>query len=209
MVLSPGGIAVILLLPMVGILISKVDARYMIAFGFLVTSIGLFRFSHMTLDISFSDAVWTRVLQACGLAFLFVPISTVAYIGMPKEKSNAISGITNLARNVGGSFGISFVTTLIARRAQYHQSILVSHLDRYNDTVRGTIDGTSKLLMQHGSSASNASQQAYGLLYNSVSRQANFLGYTDTFWLLAVGTAILVPCVFIMKKARATKVAAH
>jgi DHA2 family multidrug resistance protein len=209
MVLSPGGIAVILLLPLVGTLISKTDTRYLIAFGFAVTSIGLLRFSHLTLDISFSDAMWARVLQACGLAFLFVPINTVAYAGMPREKSNAISGITNLARNIGGSVGISFVTTFLVRRAQYHQSVLVSHVDKYSDVVRSTIDGTTNALIQHGSAPATASRQAYGSLYHTLSRQAHFLGYVDAFWLLAVFSACMVPCVFLMNRARPSGAAAH
>jgi MFS transporter, DHA2 family, multidrug resistance protein len=194
---------------MVGLLISKTDTRYLIAFGFAVTSIGLFRFSHLTLDISFSDAMWTRVLQACGLAFLFVPINTVAYAGMPREKSNSISGITNLARNIGGSVGISFVTTFLARRSQYHQNVLVSHVDKYSDAVRSTIDGTTNALIQHGSAPATAAQQAYGNLYHTLGRQASFLGYVDTFWLLAVFSACMVPCVFLMKRARPAAPAAH
>jgi DHA2 family multidrug resistance protein len=205
MVLSPGGIAVILLLPAVGILISKMDARYMIAFGFAVTSIGMFHFSSLTLDISFPEAVWSRVLQASGLAFLFIPIQTASYIGMPREKSNSISGISNLARNIGGSVGISFVTTILARRAQYHQSVLTEHMGTSSPVFRGTLSGTTNLLMQHGSNAVAATHQAYGLLYNTVGRQAAFLAYLDTFWILAVGSACLVPCVFLMKKARATQ----
>jgi DHA2 family multidrug resistance protein len=209
MVLSPGGVAVILLLPAVGILISKMDARYMIAFGFAVTSIGLFHFSSLTLDISFSQAMWSRVLQASGIAFLFIPIQTVSYIGMPREKSNSISGISNLARNIGGSVGISFVTTFLARRAQYHQSFLTEHMGPSNSVFRGALTGTTNTLLHHGATASSATQQAYGMLYNTVGRQANFLAYMDTFWILGVGAAILVPCVFLMKTARATHVAAH
>jgi DHA2 family multidrug resistance protein len=181
----------------------------MIAFGFAVTSIGLFHFSRLTLDISFSQAVWSRVLQASGIAFLFIPIQTVAYIGMAREKSNSISGITNLARNIGGSVGISFVTTFLARRAQYHQSFLTEHVGTGNPAFRGALAGTTNNLINHGSTASNAAQQAYGMLYNTVGRQANFLAYLDTYWVLAVGAAILVPCVFLMKKARATQAAAH
>jgi DHA2 family multidrug resistance protein len=209
MVLSPGGIAVIMLLPAVGFLISKVDARYLIALGFGITSFGLFHFSTLTLNVSFSQAVWSRVLQACGLAFLFIPIQTVAYIGMPREKSNSISGITNLARNIGGSVGISFVTTFLARRAQYHQSVLASHVNSYSETSRNALSGTANELMRHGATVSAASQQAYGVLYTTVGRQATFLAYLDTYWILAVGCAFLVPCVFLMRRARATHAVAH
>ena len=209
MVLSPGGVAVILLLPAVGILISKVDARYLIAFGFAVSSIGLFHFSTLTLDISFTQALWSRVLQAAGIAFLFIPIQTVAYIGMPREKSNSISGLTNLARNIGGSVGISFVTTFLARRTQYHQSFLVEHLGSASAAFRSSLSGATNNLIHHGSQVSVAGAQAYGLLYNTAGRQATFLAYMDTFWILAVGCAILVPCVFLMRRARATQAAAH
>jgi len=126
-------------------LISKVDARYLIALGFLITSIGLFHLSRLNLDIAFNQAVWARVLQASGLAFLFIPIQTVAYIGMPREKSNAISGMTNLSRNIGGSVGISLVTTLLARRAQYHQAVLSAHATGSNSAFRKMISGTTAL----------------------------------------------------------------
>lgn len=207
MVLSPGGIAVILLLPAVGILISRVDARYLISLGFLITSFGLFHLSHLNLEINFKQAVWARVLQASGLAFLFIPIQTVAYIGMPREKSNAISGLTNLSRNIGGSVGISLVTTILARRTQYHQSVLSAH----SGTVRFTnaVQGTANTLMQHGSDSVTATHQAYGILANTINRQAAMLSYLDVYFLLAWGAAALVPCVFIMKKARASQAAAH
>ena len=209
MVLSPGGLVVILLLPAVGILISKVDARYLIALGFMVTSIGLFHLSHVNLNISFSEAVWARVLQASGLAFLFIPIQTVAYIGMPKEKSNAISGMTNLSRNIGGSVGISLVTTLLARRAQYHQSVLTAHATTANSAFNNMIAGTTNRLSAGGSSAGEAAQQSYVVITNLIGRQAAMQSYLDVFFLLSIGTAVLVPCVFIMKRARASQAAVH
>ena len=208
-VLSPGGIAVILLLPAVGMLISRVDARYLIALGFLITSLGLFHLSKITLDISFSQAVWARVLQASGLAFLFIPIQTVAYIGMPREKSNAVSGMTNLSRNIGGSVGISLVTTLLARRAQYHQSVLAAHADNYSQSFRNAVAGTSNTLVAHGAAPGSAGHRAYGMIANTIFRQAAMESYLDVFRLLAIGAAVLVPCVFIMKRARASHAAAH
>jgi DHA2 family multidrug resistance protein len=209
MVLSPGGIAVILLLPFVGMLISRVDARYLISFGFLVTSLGLFHLSHLTLDISFGTAVWARIYQAAGLAFLFIPISTVSYIGMPREKSNSISGMTNLARNIGGSVGISLVTTVLARRAQYHQTVLVDHTNNFNPAFTGAIARTTDTLIAHGTPPANAAQRAYGMIAGTVHRQAVMEAYLDVFRILAIGALILAPCVFIMKKARATEAAAH
>ncbi|MCU1261409.1 MAG: drug resistance transporter, EmrB/QacA subfamily [Bryobacterales bacterium] len=209
MVLSPGGIVVILLLPSVGILISRVDARYLISLGFLITSLGLFHLSRITLDISFGEAVWARVYQAAGLAFLFIPIQTVAYIGMPREKSNAISGMTNLSRNIGGSVGISLVTTLLARRTQYHQSVLAEHTDNYSQNFRNAINSLSNTLVAHGAAPSSALHRSYGMIANTIYRQAAMESYLDVFRLLAIGAAVLVPCVFIMKKARPSQAAVH
>lgn len=173
-----------------------------VVFG--ITSIALF---HLSLGIDFSQAVWAHIFQASGLAFLFIPIQTIAYIGMPREKSNAVSGMTNLSRNIGGSVGISLVTTLPDRRAQYHQSVLSAHVDGIHSAAR--IAGTTNHLIATGSSPSLASHQAYGLLAGTIGRQAAMQSYLDVFHLLGIGAAILVPCVFIMKKARASHAAAH
>ncbi len=124
---------------------------------------------------------------------------------MAREKSNAVSGITNLARNIGGSVGISFVTTFLARRAQYHQSFLSEHMGNSSPAFRGALTGATNNLIHHGATASSASQQAYGLLNNTLARQSTFLAYMDTYWILAVGAAILVPCVFLMMRKRAPR----
>src|SRR5438445_732139 len=128
MALSPGGFAIMVLMPLVGWLLSKYDARYLLLFGLSMLSFSLFHMTNFNLDIDFKTAVWARVLQAVGLAFLFVPINTAAYAYLPREKNNAASGLMNLARNIGGSVGISFVTTLLDRRTQKHVSDLMSHL---------------------------------------------------------------------------------
>ena len=123
MALSPGGFVVILLLPFVGFMVSRVDARYMIGFGFLALSSALFFMTrHLYGGIDFRTAVELRVIQSIGLPFLFIPINTLVYAGVPPEKNNAVSGIVNLSRNMGGDIGIAAVTTLIARRSQFHQS---------------------------------------------------------------------------------------
>ena len=123
-VLSPGGFLVLLMMPAVGFLVSRVDARYLIAAGFLTVGYALFRMTDLTLGIDYHTAMLWRCYQAAGLAFLFVPINTIAFVGTPPEASNQVSGLLNLMRNLGGSVGISAVTTLIARRQQEHQFYL-------------------------------------------------------------------------------------
>ena len=203
MVLSPGGVTVILLLPIVGRLISKVDSRYLIAFGFLILSAALFHMAHTLYPgIDFRTAVLIRMYQSCGLAFLFVPINTLVYSGVPPQKNNQVSGIVNLARNMGGDIGISLVTTLIARRSQFHQARLVDHVVPSSD-LSARLSAMAQHLQQLGVGAAQATKMAYGQLYGQVTRQAQTLAYLDALLLLSVFTAIMVPAVLLTRKARA------
>src|SRR5437762_7662621 len=156
MVLSPGGFVVILLLPLVGRLISKVDARYLIAFGFLVVSLSLFHMAHTIYPgMDFRTAVLIRCYQASGIAFLFVPINTLTYAGVPPQKNNQVSGIVNLARNMGGDIGIAFITTLIARRSQFHQARLAEHVVPSGD-LTARLSAIAQHLQQMGIGAAQA-----------------------------------------------------
>jgi DHA2 family multidrug resistance protein len=202
MVLSPGGLTVLVLMPVVGIAVSKLDARYLIAFGFLVSSLALFYMTGLSLTLSFGFAVKMRVFQSIGLAFLFVPINTMSYVGVDPKKSNDVSGMTNLSRNIGGSVGISMVETLLARRSQFHQGVLAAHVTPYDLTFRNTIDGLSHRL--------GSVQGAYGKIYGLVQQQAAGLAYIDTLKFFAVASLLMVPLAFFMKKSISKgPVAAH
>src|SRR6266481_5611406 len=122
--LMPGGFTIILLLPLVGYLLSRYNPRWLLFFGLVVLSSSLFHMTGFDLDMDFKTLAIARMLQAAGLAFLFVPINTAAYAFLPREKNNAASGLMNLARNIGGSVGISIVTTMLDRRQQYHLNYL-------------------------------------------------------------------------------------
>jgi DHA2 family multidrug resistance protein len=199
--LSPGGVVVIMLLPLVGRLVSRVDARYLIAFGFGVLSIALFHMAHTLYPgIDFSTAVWLRIYQAIGLAFLFVPINTIVYAGVPASKNNAVSGIVNLSRNMGGDIGIAFVTTLIARRAQFHQASLSAHLDPGNPALQARLAALTRALERAGSSTVEAARRATGAIYGEVVRQAQTLAYLDVLWVLAWFAAAMVPLVFLTRR---------
>jgi DHA2 family multidrug resistance protein len=126
--LSAGGLVLLFEMHFMGQLTTKLQARYLIAFGWLALSIAMFYSTQrIDLQISFKSAVLLRIAQVIGLGFLFVPISLVAYIGIPPEKNNAVAGIVNFMRNIGSSVGTSIVTTLIARRSQLHQARLVEY----------------------------------------------------------------------------------
>ena len=200
--LSPGGFAIMLLMPLVGFLLSRYDARWLMMFGLAVLSFSLFHMTSFDLDVDFRTIVWARVIQAVGMAFLFVPINTAAYSQLPREKNNAASGLMNLARNIGGSVGISVVTTMLARRAQHHQTNLSAHLSETNPAFNNMIQSTAQSLQAKGLSAVDATQHAYAMLQNTVIRQANMLAYIDNFWLLGIAILCMIPLVFLMKKAK-------
>ena len=201
MVLSPGGIAVILLLPFVGRMIGKIDTRYLIAFGFTVLSAGTFHMAYTLYPgIDFHGAMLLRIYQACGLAFLFVPINTIVYTGIPPEKSNQVSGIVNLSRNMGGDIGIALVTTLIARRSQFHQAVLTSHVNSANPALSLKLQASAAALMRAGASAVDATRAAYGTLYRQILQQAQTLAYLDTLFVLACITSLMVPAVLLTRK---------
>ncbi|WP_242395688.1 DHA2 family efflux MFS transporter permease subunit [Anaeromyxobacter oryzisoli] len=210
MVLSPGGVVVILLLPVVGRLVSRHDARWLIAFGFIVISLSMF---HMVKTlypgIDFRTAVELRMWQAAGLAFLFVPINTVVYAGVPPEKNNAVSGIVNLSRNLGGSIGIALVTTLIARRAQFHQANLAAHLDAGSGALLARLAGVARALERAGTSSVDATRQAYAVVYRQLLQQAQTLAYLDALFVLACFTAAMVPLVFLTRRVEGGRFSAH
>ena len=201
LVLSGGGLLLLLLMPVVGILSSKVEARYLVAFGWLTLAIGMYISSRqLDLDISFASASTLRMIQVFGLGFLFVPINLVSYVGMPLEKSGSVAGLVNFMRNIGSSVGTSLVTTLIARRAQVHQVYLGAHVSPGALGVGGAATGLAARLAASGVQAEHAVEVAYGLLYQNLVRQATVLAYLDTFLVLAATSAVMFVLSFVLAK---------
>jgi len=207
--LMPGGLTIMLLLPLVGFLLSRYSPRWLLVLGLVVLSGSLFHMTGFDLGIDFRTAATARVFQAVGMAFLFVPINTAAYAYLPREKNNAASGLMNLARNIGGSVGISLVTTMLDRRTQVHLNDLSRHLNASNPAFQSMLNGATQAMRAHGSSAAFATQQAYALVEGTVQRQATMLAYIDDFRLLGWAILAMVPLVFLMKKGRPGGMAVH
>jgi DHA2 family multidrug resistance protein len=205
LVLSPGGFAIILGMPVVGFLLSRYEARWLVIFGLAVSAAGLFQMSHFNLDVDYRTAMMARIVQSAGLAFLFVPINTLAFAFVPKEKTNYATGIINLARNVGGSCGIAMVSTMLARRAQFHQQSLVSHLTPLDAGYNDTLNGLASAMMAKGADAVQAMQQAIGVLYGMAGREATMKAFIDNFWLLGVTFLAVIPLIFLMRSTGAHK----
>jgi len=199
--LSAGGLVLLIEMPIMGQLTTKVQAKYLIAFGWLCLSIAMFYSTkRIDLQISFSAATWLRVAQVIGLGFLFVPISLVAYVGIAPEKNNAVAGMINFMRNMGSSVGTSLVTTLIARRSQFHQEILSNYARSENSNFQNAFTGLTQHLASSGLSAPDAQKQAYARLYQLIQAQAASLAYVDTFMVLAVASGVMFFLAFILKK---------
>lgn len=202
MALSFGGLTTMFCMPVVGRLIGRTDARYLAAFGFLVTAIALFHMTSLDLQMSFSYAARLRVYQAIGLAFLFVPINTLSYTGIPVQKNNDVSGLINLARNIGGSTGTAIFTTLLARHSQLHQNFLVEHIAGGNPLYRAKIEALTQQFMASGFDMAGASRRAAAQIYRLVQQQAALLAYLDVIQFFAIAALCMVPLVFLMRKSR-------
>jgi MFS transporter, DHA2 family, multidrug resistance protein len=201
LVLSGGGLLLLILMPIVGTLTGKVQARYLIGFGWLTLSIALFYSTRrLDLDISFGFASFLRVTQVFGLGFLFVPINLVSYVGMPLEKSSSVAGLINFMRNMGSSVGTSLVTTLLARRAQVHQTYLVAHAGPGQPAFVQAAGALAARLTIAGFDAELAARKAYSLVYQSLLGQASTLAYLDTYGLLALGAAIMFLLSFALRR---------
>lgn len=200
-VLSGGGIVLLFLMPVVGVLAAKIQARYLIAFGWVTLCIGMYYSTQrLDLEMSFRAAAVLRVVQVFGLGFLFVPINLISYIGMPAAKSNAIAGLMNFMRNIGSSIGTSMVTTLIARRAQFHQVYLAAHVTPAQPVFTQAVKALAARLAVSGLDATRAASQAYARIYGALIGQATTLAYIDTFWVLCIGAAIMFLLSFALRK---------
>src|SRR5947208_1935401 len=151
--LSPGGVVIMCMMPIVGILVSKVDTRILIAFGCVVCSLALFVMAGWNLGLDYRHAVEARMLQSFGLAFLFIPINVAAFAYVPKEKTNMGTGIINLARNIGASVGIAFVTTMLDRRAQFHIARLTERANELSGAYHQALHSIESRLVSVGSTA--------------------------------------------------------
>ena len=207
MAVSSGGIALMILFPVAGALAPKFDPRRLVAMGFCITTFGLYRMTNISLNVSFTTAVSWRVVIALGLPFLFIPINTLCYAGIPQEKYNEVSGFSALMRNLGGSVGISFVTTLLARLSQRHLAMLSAHTAPGNGPFESMRSGLAAALQQRSHLAwTDALQQAGARIYGMAQMQARLLAYVDVIWIMVGLTMILIPMPFLMRR---PKQAAH
>jgi MFS transporter, DHA2 family, multidrug resistance protein len=191
---SPRGIGAVVSMILVGRLVGKVDGRYLIMIGFLIVAISTYLLADINLQISIASIAWPQVASGFALGFVFVPLTVLATGTLSNEQIGNATGIYNLMRNVGGSFGIAAVTTLLARGAQSHQAAMVSHLTPYDPVFQQRIGEMLTRMTE---------PQAYSAIYQVLVRQATLLAYIDNFRLLAFMCLLCTPAALLFKKVRA------
>lgn len=195
-VLSPAGFVMMVMMALAGRTLGKGDPRLMVMLGYIAVALGLFNLTRLDLYTSYGTAILWRMLQVIGLPFIFIPISTLNYVGVPREKSNQISSLSNFARNMGGSAGTALLTTYLARSAQVHQMNLASNLSAGSAAVTAQI---ARFAAQTHNSLAAAQFPAMAQIYGQMQRQAMMLAYKNAFAILAGVVMLLSPLVWIMR----------
>jgi DHA2 family multidrug resistance protein len=203
LVISPGGLCIMCMMPVVGILVGKVDPRWLICYGFTTLSISMVLMHTFSLGSSFKYIMWVRVFQASGLAFLFIPINTLTYVGVPREQNNDVSGLTNLARNIGGSVGTAFIATMLSRGQQKHEALMIRDLQPGNEAFRNQVNRLKGLFpgggnasgFGFGGKATGNLHSAQAFIYSQLHRQSAMLAYMDIIAIFAVFCMCMVPLV--------------
>jgi len=195
-----GGLATLVTMPIAGVLTAKVQPRILMGAALIVEAAALWNMTRFSLDMSFMTAAMARVWQAIGIPFLFVPLTTAAFVGLRPQRTNQASAMLNVGRNLGGTIGISLVQSLLAQRSQIHQSRLVEGLDPLNLNYTDTLRTMTQTLMEQGLSAAEAAEVAVGQIYQMVLQQASMMAFIDCFWALMVFVALVFPTVLLLKR---------
>ena len=200
MVLAPGGLATLITMPFVGMMLSKYDGRKVVFAGLVVSAWSMFIMQGFTLEASFWDFVWPRVILGVGLAMIFVPLTTVTLSTISREEMGNATGLYNLLRNIGGSVGIAVAATMLARYAQFYQNTLVDSVTPYSPVAQQKLALLKQGLLQRGLDAATADQGALAALYGIVQRQAGILAYNHIFWIVGLTFLVVIPFLFILRK---------
>src|SRR3984893_14364325 len=199
LVLGPGAAVITILAPFVVRIVPRIGAKRLVGASFTIAALSMFYYSRLTIQTDYFHFALARAYQGFGYAFMFVPVTQLAYSYLPKNKNNRGSSLMNLSRNWGGSFGIAFVTTMLQRRAQYHQSVLVSHLTSADGTVQQFVHNTSRYFLTRGTSGPDAIHQSYGLVSSVMTQQATMLAAMDCFHLLGLVVILGLPLSFLIR----------
>ena len=200
--MAPRGIGSFLAMPLVGILMSKLDPRKMLAAGLVIAGVTLYMLSAINLNAGYWDIFWPQLLQGSAMGLLFVPLSTMSMASIPREKMGNATSLFNLMRNLGGGIGIAYVATSVSRSTTVHGAILAERVNLYSPQSQAALNGARSLFLARGSDWNTATTQALGVLYGMIQRQAAMISFIDIVRFLGAVFIFVIPLVFIMKPPR-------
>jgi len=201
MAMLPRGLGSFLFMPIVGILMGKIEARKLLAAGLMIASFSIYQLSKLNLNAGYWDIFWPQLLQGTSMGLLFVPLTTITNGLIPKEQMGNATSLFNLMRNIGASIGIASVTTISARHSQAHMHDLAANVNQYSPATQSMLQAMKQAFIARGMDMVTATQQAFAGVFGMVQRQAAMMAYIDTFFLLAVMFIACLPLILLMKKA--------
>lgn len=203
MVLAPGGVATLVTMPFVGAVISRHDGRKVVLAGLLIGAFSMYLMQQFTLEASYWDFVWPRVILGLGLAMIFVPLTTVTLSTIPRDEMGNATGIFNLLRNIGGSVGIALAATCLSRFSQFYQNNLATHVTPYDPQTQARLAAIKSAVMARGLDAVTAEKLSLAGIYGAVQRQAGMLAYNRLFWLVGVAFLVVIPFLLLLRRPKA------
>jgi len=200
LVLAPGGAATLMVMPIVGLLITRINSKGIVIAGIVVTAYSTYLMSAFNRMADFNTVVWPRIIMGIGVGLIIIPLTTLTLSRLKKEQLGNATSIFNLVRNIGGSFGVAISTTILTRRAQFHQARLIDHLTPFDMTYSMGSSQAAHVLRQQGMDPSVAGQGGLAAIYDQVIREASMMSFNDIFYLLSVMLVLTVPLVFFMRR---------
>ncbi|MGA2989189.1 MAG: DHA2 family efflux MFS transporter permease subunit [Candidatus Korobacteraceae bacterium] len=205
MAMLPRGIGSFLFMPIIGVLIAKLDPRKLLFTGYALAGLSLILLGNLSMDAGYWDIFWPQILQGVAMSMLFVPLTTITNAPLPKEEMGNATSIYNLMRNIGASIGIASVTTMVARAQQHNINVLGAHVNFWSLNTRMALDSARNLAMSHGADYATATRQAYGMVYGMVQQHAAMLAFVKAFRFLGILFFIITPLILLMRKPRHAK----
>jgi MFS transporter, DHA2 family, multidrug resistance protein len=206
--MAPRGLGSLIGMPMVGLLIGRIDPRKMVAGGLMAGAGTLFWLGHLNLNAGYWDIFWPQFFQGLGLSALFVPLTTISMDPIPRERMGNATSLFNLMRNLGGSVGIAVTGTLLARKQQEYFNVMGAHVTSYSQAAVQSLEAARNGFLASGSDAATATQRAYAAVFGTVQRQATMVAFVDLFRLLGIIFLLLLPLVLLMRRPRGREAAA-
>ena len=204
MINTAGGLVSLVMIPVAGFMMKKIEARYLAMAGLAFTAFALWNLTTLNLEAGYWDLAYMRGLQAFAGAFLFAPVTTAAFRGVPPGKTDNASSLITTSVSLGGSFGIALLTMYLADKTQYHTAVLSSQASDYNPNYVSWLSQATRALQEKGMSAIEAAEAARGMMWSEIQRQAGMLAFIDAFYVLMILMIFAIPLVFLFKSGKSS-----